>query len=169
MRIRSSLAVLGLFPICITLSAGETKDQRWDSISPVETEFVYEAYVTIGATVEVGKTASGTRRYIPITGGRFEGPRLKGTVLPGGADWQTERADGTTELDALYSMRCDDGTVIIVRNHGFISQGGAYLRTAPAFSVPEGPYDWLDDYQFVGTVSGSSEPGTVVIRVFRVK
>lgn len=142
-------------------------DER--NIPDFKTEFVYEAHVTIGQLVEVGETAAGIRRYIPITGGRFEGPRLKGTVLPGGADWQTERTDGVIELDALYSMRCDDGTVIIVRNRGVISESGKYLMTAPSFVVPEGPHDWLDDYQYIGTVAGSSEPDMVVIRVYRLK
>ncbi|MDQ8205027.1 DUF3237 family protein [Pelagicoccus sp. SDUM812003] len=147
------------------LRAEDDRDRGGD----FETEFVYEAHVTIGEIVEVGETSKSIRRYIPITGGRFEGPRLKGTVLPGGADWQTERTDGGIELDALYSMRCDDGTVIIVRNQGIISPGGSYLKTTPTFTVPDGPHDWLDDFLYFGTVSGSEEPDTVVIRVYRVK
>lgn len=167
MMIRRISWILCFASIALGLKADDAQE-RWASIPPVETEFVYEAHVTIGKLVEVGETAAGTRRYIPITGGRFEGPKLKGTILPGGADWQTERDDGVTELDALYSMRCDDGTVIIVRNRGLISEGGKYLVTAPSFVVPKGPHGWLDDFQFVGTVSGSDEPDTVVIRVFRV-
>ena len=170
---RSNLMIQRVLPLLMislfarVAGAEDASRERWTSISPVETEFVYEAHVTIGEVVEVGETASGIRRYIPITGGRFEGPRLKGTVLPGGADWQTERSDGATQLDALYSMRCDDGTVIIVRNRGILSQGGTYLMTTPTFVVPEGPHAWLDDFLHVGTVSGSDEPNTVVIRVFR--
>ncbi len=136
--------------------------------SPLQTEFVYEALVTIEAPVEVGPTPGGTRRYIPITGGTFEGAKIRGTILPGGADWQTSRADGVTELDALYSMRADDGTVIIVRNTGVIVAGGAYMRTAPRFDAPAGPHAWLNEAQFVGSVTGGPRPGTVIIRVFRV-
>ena len=120
------------------------------------------------AGVEVGPTPGGTRRYIPITGGTFEGPRIRGTILPGGADWQTSRSDGVTEVDALYTIRTDDGTVIIVRNSGVIADGGAYMRTAPRFEAPAGPHDWLNHAQFLGSVAGGPRPGTVIIRIFRV-
>ncbi|MBK8477116.1 MAG: DUF3237 domain-containing protein [Opitutaceae bacterium] len=138
------------------------------SVAPLQTEFVYEAIVTIDQPVEVGATPHGQRRYIPITGGTFEGTKIRGTILPGGADWQTSRPDGVTEVDALYSMRADDGTVIIVRNGGVITAGGAYMRTAPRFEAPAGPHAWLNEAQFVGSVSGGPRPGTVIIRVFRV-
>ena len=136
--------------------------------APLQSEFVYEAVVEISAAIEIGATPGGTRRYIPITGGTFEGAKIRGTILPGGADWQTSRADGVTELDALYSMRADDGTVIIVRNTGVIVAGGAYMRTAPRFDAPAGPHAWLNEAQFVGSVTGGPRPGTVIIRVFRV-
>jgi dienelactone hydrolase len=135
----------------------------------LSTEFVYEAIVDIGAPVVLGKTATGHRQYIPITGGHFQGAKLRGTVLPGGADWQNSRPDGVTEVEALYSMKCDDGTVIIVHNCGVITgDGGFYARTAPRFQVQEGPHAWLTRAQFVGSVSGGPRPGTVTIRVFRV-
>ena len=136
--------------------------------APLQTEFVYEAVVAIDAAVEVGATPTGTRRYIPITGGTFAGPRIRGTILPGGADWQTSRPDGVTEVDALYTIRTDDGTVIIVRNSGVIADGGAYMRTAPRFEAPAGPHDWLNRAQFLGSVAGGPRPGTVIIRIFRV-
>jgi len=136
--------------------------------APLQTEFVYEAIVGIAAPVEVGATPAGNRRYIPITGGSFEGPRIRGTILPGGADWQTDRPDHVTEVDALYSMQAEDGAVIVVRNLGLITHGGAYMRTAPRFSAPSGPHAWLNEAQFVGSVSGGPRPGTVIIRVFRI-
>jgi len=135
---------------------------------PLTTEFVYEAVVTIDAPVDVGTTPLGHRRYIPITGGTFQGPRIHGVVLPGGADWQTDRSDGVTEADALYSIRTDDGTVIIVRNQGVIVDGGAYMRTALRFIAPEGPNAWLNRAQFVSSIAGGPRPGSVFIRVFRV-
>ena len=44
--------------------------------------------VTLGPAVNLGQTAKGNRRYIPITGGTIEGPGVRGEVLPGGWDWQ---------------------------------------------------------------------------------
>lgn len=136
--------------------------------APLQTEFVYEAVVEIGPFVEIGESPHGHRRSIPITGGTFAGPRIKGTILPGGADWQTDRPDHVTEADALYSIRCDDGTVIIVHNQGVIAQGGAYMRTAIRFDAPAGPHAWLNESQFISAIAGGPRPGTVFIRVFRV-
>ncbi len=138
------------------------------AVEPLKTEFVYEALVTIDAPVDAGMTPHGRQRYIPITGGTFEGPNIRGVILPGGADWQTDRRDGTTEVSALYSMRCEDGTVIIVHNDGVIVDGGAYMRTAPRFDAPDGPHAWLNKAQFVGSISGGPKPGSVIIRIFRV-
>lgn len=164
MRNRIYAVVLLLACLGVNLARGEDRP----TIAPLQTEFVYEAIVEIGACVDVGPTPHGPRRYITITGGTFEGPQIRGVVLPGGADWQTDRPDGVTEVDALYSMRCDDGTVIIVRNCGFFAEKGAYARTAPRFDVPAGPHAWLNQAQFVGSVVGGPRPGTVAIRVFRL-
>jgi hypothetical protein len=153
-----SLSGLGLVRLCADVPGGE----------PLKTEFAYEALVSITAAVDVGETPTGHRRYIPITGGSFSGPHIKGEVLPGGADWQTSRPDGVTELEAIYSMRCEDGTVIIVHNSGVAYGNSGYIRTAPRFSAPKGPHAWLNESQFVGTVIGGPKPGTVIIRVYRV-
>jgi hypothetical protein len=159
-----SLCAAVLFSVPGRLEGAEAQTQP----APLATEFVYEAVVEIGAIVDVGDTPSGHRRYIPILGGTFQGERLRGVVLPGGADWQTVRSDGVTEVDALYTMKCDDGSVVIVHNCGVISEKGKYLRTAPRFEVKSGPHAWLMRSQFVGTVDGGPRPGTVTIRVFRV-
>lgn len=169
MRISTIVLVAFFFSLLRTpvFAADSTDPALVPSSPPLLTEFVYEAEVTISPAVEVGPGAHGKRRYIPITGGTFIGPKIRGVILPGGADWQTERADGVTEVDALYSVKCDDGTVIIVHNRGLIA-GGNYLRTTPQFDAPKGPHDWLNRSIYVGSVSGSPKPGTVIIRVFRV-
>ena len=41
--------------------------------------------------INVGKTPGVDRRVGVITGGRFEGEHLRGTLLPGGSDWQAIR------------------------------------------------------------------------------
>ncbi|HNX05111.1 MAG TPA: DUF3237 family protein [Opitutales bacterium] len=139
---------------------------RAEEPAPLQTCFTYEAIVEIGDCVDIGNTPHGPRRCIPITGGTFEGPEIRGVILPGGADWQTDRPDGATEVDALYSIRCDDGTVIVVHNSGVLSEG--YARTAARFDAPKGPHDWLNKAQFVGSVSAGPRPGTVTIRIFRL-
>ena len=69
-------------------------------------EFALQLRVHISEPYTIGETAHGRRIVIPITGGSFEGPSLKGTILSGGADYQLANADGTrTELEAIYSIR----------------------------------------------------------------
>lgn len=156
------------FPTAGTMSVRGEVPPPHPTVAPLQTEFVYEAIVSIADAVNVGPTPRGNRLYIPITGGTFSGPRLRGSILPGGADWQTVRPDGVVEVDALYSIRTDDGTVIIVHNRGLIAEGGAYMRTALRFEAPEGPHAWLNQAQFLSAIAGGPRPGTVAIRVFRV-
>lgn len=120
----------------------------------------------MGALLDLGDMPHGRRRVVPISGGTFEGPRLKGSVVPGGADWQIVRADGVLEIVARYELRVDDGTLIHVVNTGVrvgspeivarLMRGEAvdpslyYFRTAPRFEAPPGPHDWLNRHLFVG-------------------
>jgi len=80
--------------------------------------FTMELHVKLGAPMEIGAGPHGRRRIIPIEGGTFEGPGLRGTVLPGGADWQIIRPDGLSELDTRYALRTDDGALIYIQNAG---------------------------------------------------
>lgn len=134
--------------------------------------FAFEALVTIGPAQTPGPTPFGSRNRIPITGGHFEGPKIKGKVLPGGADWQLVRADGVVMLEADYMLQADDGTLIHVHNHAVVSgkPGTAefYLRCAPVFEAPIGPHDWLNKAIFVGTVSATPEGDAVRVRVYKV-
>ena len=130
-------------------------------------ELAYEAEAELGPPVAQGPAPDGERRFIPILGGHFAGPRLKGEILPGGADWQVTRSDGVLMLDAIYAMRTDDGTVIQVRNRGLrhgppelmaalgrgerVDPASIYFRAAPSFTVAAGPYDWLNKSLFICT------------------
>jgi hypothetical protein len=137
------------------------------------TEFVYGAVVEIAPTVMLGDSPLGERRIVPITGGAFEGPNIRGKVLPGGADRQLTRKDGVRRLDALYEMQTDDGAVITVRNQVLIDPGrggGADYRFSTLdITAPEGPHAWLNRLVFVGTLH-SLRPGreAVLVRVFKV-
>ncbi len=99
-------------------------------------ELLYRAVVKLSPAVEVGKTARGERRFIPIIGGTFEGPQMKGEILPRGWDWQLDRADGCTELKADYFLKTDDGVVINVVNTGALcppkeGEAPTPVRTSP--------------------------------------
>jgi len=148
----------------------------------IELVFAFELHVLIDRPLPVGSTPRGLRRVVPIAGGSFEGPRLRGRIVPGGADWQWERADGVLEAEARYELEADDGTVISVVNTG-VRRGSAdvmrrlgagelvdptsyYFRTTPRFEAPAGPHDWLNRSIFVA--SGARRPDSVAIVVYEV-
>ena len=91
----------------------------------------------------------GTRLVVRVTGGTFEGARLNGTVLPGGGDWVTMRANGTMKLDVRITLQTDDGAAILMTYSGIGTDGGARLRTAPLFETGDERYAWLNDVQAV--------------------
>lgn len=140
-------------------------------------EHVLTVRANIEAPIAMGKTPQGQRRVIPISGGTFEGPSMKGTIMPGGEDWQVLREDGVTELDARYALRTDDGTVIRVHNQVVLNpqpQGAAdakqYVRSSVRFEAPIGKYDWLNKAVFVGTLAADTtqRPPVVTLRFFKV-
>lgn len=137
-----------------------------------EARFAWEAQVDIGERQSLGHGPLGERFIVPILGGTFEGPRLRGTVLPGGADRQQLRADGIKELDALYELQTDDGAVITVRNRVLIDESatpGRYARSVLQLQAPVGPHGWLNRRVFVGTLH-SLRPAraAVCIRVYEL-
>jgi hypothetical protein len=120
-------------------------------------EFVFEERVTLAPAVVLGDTDLGHRQYIPITGGTIAGPKFKGTVVPGGWDFQLQYAGGCGSLSADYFLRAEDGTLIHVLNQGFncASGGGDAGRnwTRPTFEAPKGSaYEWLTRGTFVGAL-----------------
>lgn len=148
--------------------------EEWSKpeVSAPTTELVMELKVDIGAPINIGKSDHGNRRFIPITGGSFEGKGIKGEVVAGGADWQLTRQDGVTEIEAIYAIKTDDGQVIAVENWGLlapVSGARPYVRTTPRFKAPEGNYDWLNKRVFTGTISPSPEGDFVLIRIFQIQ
>ena len=141
-------------------------------------EFVMQLKVTIDGAYTVGETPHGRRVVIPITGGTFEGPRLKGTVLNGGADYQLVNSDGSrTEVEAIYRILTNDSTYIHVRNRGLICNGKDendkptfYFKTAPQFEAPENsPYSWLNHAIYVCQPDWSQAFKGIVLNVWMVK
>jgi hypothetical protein len=134
-------------------------------------EFALEVLAALGPAETPGATPYGKRNRVPITGGRFEGPRIKGTVLEG-ADWQLIRGDGATILEAEYMLKAEDGALIHVLNRGVAVPGQPfYLRSSPVFEAPTGPHDWLNKAVFVATIGQAPDAGlgrAVRIRCYKV-
>jgi hypothetical protein len=136
------------------------------------TEFVMQLKVSLGAAYSVGETPKGRRTVIPITGGTFEGPLLKGTIINGGADYQLNGADGRSEVEAIYCIKTDDGVYIHVRNRGIIAggNGGFYFKCAPQFEAPaDSKYGWMNNALFVCEPEFSQSFKGIVLNVWKVK
>jgi hypothetical protein len=102
----------------------------------------------------LGAGPHGTRVTFPITGGSFEGDRLRGKVLPGGADWTVKRSEGVIELDLRVTLETDDGALIHMTFEGIRDDGapGApYFRTLPRFETAGAKYSFLNRLLAVGT------------------
>ena len=82
-------------------------------------EFLMNVAADVGELMTMGGGPLGERRVVAITGGNFEGPLLKGAIVPGGADWQIVRADGVLDIDARYALRTDRGALIRVVSQGY--------------------------------------------------
>jgi len=82
-------------------------------------EFLMSLAVDVGEVVSMGAAPLGERRVIGILGGTFEGPEMRGEVLPGGADWQVARKDGVLDLDARYALKEQAGGLIRVVSQGY--------------------------------------------------
>ncbi|WEK46289.1 MAG: DUF3237 domain-containing protein [Candidatus Andeanibacterium colombiense] len=138
-------------------------------------EFAFEEIVTLGHAAMPGKTPYGSRNIIPITGGTFEGPGIKGTIIPGGWDWQLVRADGCVDVHADYMLKTDDGVIINVVNDGALcmpkpGEPAKPVRTSPRFEAPLGKYEWLGQTAFIGTLEGAAGPNgepAVKIRFYK--
>jgi len=127
---------------------------------PPRFDLVFSARVAVAAPRSLGRIAGGERRIVDITGGEVSGPKLTGRILPGGADWQIVRNDGTLVLEARYTIEAADGALVYVRNYGYrhgppevlarIAQGEEvdpalyYFRAAPVFETAAPAYDWLN-------------------------
>lgn len=136
--------------------------------------FVFEEYVALGPRVHPGETPFGDRNIVPITGGVFSGPKIRGKVMPGGWDWQLVTKTGCHSLDANYMIQTDDGAIINVINKGMLCTfpgAGTQLFTTPSFEAPLGPYAWLNGGAYVGTLELAKLRGkpAVHIRIYRAK
>jgi hypothetical protein len=116
--------------------------------------------VAVAPLQKIGAVAHGTRATAPITSGHFEGPRLRGRVLPGGGDWTVLRSDGVLELDLRVTLETDDGALIHVTSFGLrhgppevlaalargetVDASSYYFRTTPRFETGHPRYAFLN-------------------------
>jgi hypothetical protein len=138
---------------------------------------VADLVVRVSEPLEIGR-----RRVIPIASGEVLGPRIRGKVLTGGADYQVLRADGVTELEARYLIQTDEGHLIYVVNSGLrhgppelmeklrrgepVDPASIYFRSTPRFETSAPAYEWLMRNLFL--CAGARFPDRVEMRFFQV-
>lgn len=143
---------------------------------------VADLVVRIAEPIEIGRIAGNLRRVIPIAGGDVLGPRIRGKVLPIGADFQLMRADGVSDLQARYVINTEDGHFIYVENTGVrygpsdlmeklrrgepVDPALIYFRTTPRFETAAPGYEWLMRNLFI--CSGARFPDRVEMRFFQI-
>lgn len=158
----------------------------WRQRSSISSEFLFEMHADLCAPIDHGPTPNGHRFVLISPGGRFEGPRLRGTVVANsGGDWGRLRPDGTFALDVRITLRTHDDAfiymtyggrlvaepavmpqVLDVGQPGGVDPESYYLRTNPLFETGDPRYAWLNGIVAIGY--GKTGDGGVTYRVFTV-
>jgi hypothetical protein len=138
---------------------------------------IYHLDAAVGQPLDLGQTAQGRRRIIPLTGGTFTGPEITGTLVPGAsADWQTVLPDGTAIGDIRYTLRTNGGDLLYVQSRG-VRHGPAEVlarlgrgedvdpseytfRAATQIETGSPDLDWLNKGVFV-SVGGRQAAGVI--------
>jgi hypothetical protein len=135
--------------------------------------------ITAAPPQKLGTVPHGTRLIVPVTGGDFEGPRLRGKILPGGGDWLLLRSDGVLELDLRITLETDDHALIYMTFQGLrhgppdaiaalgrgevVDPARYYFRTVPRFETSAETYAFLNRIIAVG--AGEARPDGAVHRI----
>ena len=147
----------------------------------ISKEPIFRVRAELADILVLGRTPYGERRVINILGGRIEG-KLSGRILPGGADWQLIRADGTADIQARYTIETDAGARVLVESDGLrhgppdvmarLAGGEAvdpslyYFRTAMRFETADPEADWLN--RILAIAHGTREANAVKLDVYEV-
>ena len=130
--------------------------------SQLESTYLMELALDVADQLDAGHT-----RIAPVTGGSFSGPRVKGTVRDGGADWITQ-VSGHSSLDVRITLDTDDGAVIYMTYNGVVARNdiGLYWRVTPVFNTASEKYDWLSHIVCVG--KSKQLEGKVAYDIFEI-
>jgi len=128
---------------------------------------------------KIGAIPHGTRSIVPVTGGDFEGPRLRGKVMPGGGDWLLLRSDAVLELDLHITLETDDRALIHMSFQGLrhgpadviaalvrgevVDPASYYFRTVPRFETSTEKYAFLN--RIITVSVGETRPDGAVHRI----
>lgn len=144
---------------------------------------IFTIFAELEGITSLGRTPYGERRVIGILGGSVRGPKLNGRILPGGADWQLIRTDGTADIKARYIIETDDGARIMVTSEGLrhgppevmvklargdnVDPAHYYFRTVMRFETSDPNVDWLN--RILALARGQREARAVRLDVYEVE
>ena len=134
----------------------------------LQSEFLLDLTLEAQTPHNLGSAGVG-RLIVPVSGGTFAGPRLKGTIVPPGGDWIIQRPDGSRILDVRILLQTDDGQKIYVswRGIAYVPPGGAFnARILPVFETAAPKYEWLNNVVAVGVYR--PDLGKIVYRIYRI-
>ena len=145
-------------------------------------EFLCELDADIDEPIDVGSTPHGIRRIFNVKGGTIEGPKIRGKVLPTGADWVIIRSDMAAELDVRVILQTDDNEIIYTYYRGILNASSEvfnkiqkgenvdpseyYFRTTPVFETSSEKYGWLNRIVSVGV--GKLGKNKVTYKVYMI-
>jgi hypothetical protein len=149
----------------------------------LQSNHLFTLTIKLQPTIELGDTPAGKRRIFAVTGGEFEGDKIRGTVMPIiGSDLLLVRADGSAQQDVRMLLKTDDGAMVLMTYRGVrhasdevnarIARGEAvngaeyYLRTAPFFETSSPKYAWINKIVSVGV--GERRADAVVYEVYEI-
>jgi len=149
----------------------------------IDTRPLFRIALTVPSVIDLGATPLGTRKIANVSGGSFEGERLRGSVVPApGGDWILARPDGAMILDVRLLLKTDDDQLIYMSYRGVrhgppdimarlnrgeaVEPGSYYFKIQPVFETASPRYDWLNRVMAIG--NGQRLPSGPVYDVFEV-
>lgn len=136
----------------------------------LEAELIMKLHVQCQGDMDVKDDGSGYLKVIPIVGGTFEG-KINGSIVPGGADWNTSRSNNTGHVFAKYLLKTDDGEYIGIENEGKINNNeNLEIKTSPRFQVDSNSkYSWLNTGVYVASLNPGQVKGQIEIIIYKMK
>ena len=160
-------------------------EPRVKAVGDIRTTSLFDMVVELDPRLDIGTGPLGRRVFFGSAGGRFEGARLRGSVLRGGGDWTLFRPDGTMTLDVRLTLCTEDDALIYMTYGGrwvtppdvrpamadpatrhAVDPARYYFRTNPLFETGSEDYAWLNDVVCIG--SGYPVQGGIAYKVFEV-
>ena len=153
-------------PVTLHAAAGGAQAGLPPRPEGLKSEFLMDLILETQPAISIGP-----RTVVAVSGGTFEGPKLRGKVVSPGADWPLVMSPTLRILDVRTVLVTDDDQRIYMTYRGVIhtppaGQGDRYWRTVPIFETDSKKYEWLTQAVFVGV--SFTVPQRVSYRIFQI-